>query len=324
MVVALLTTVELVDTVAKAVLIPKPVSRPVSIKPIANCLVRSFIAQLTRFWLSDVTDLEAVNRGRAVKSADRKKTRSTSLSSKTLLKSHRWTASGSHMWLALSKYQRESSNGNEDRHHDDGGRRCPAMYSRSSSISCIRRRTCAFARLGGAYGIEPVGPGRRRADPPRLELARRSRLDRGGDRSGTVATMTSEEIADLVLLRQARDRIDRDYADPLDVPAMARTALMSPAHFSRRFRAAYGETPYSYLMTRRIERAKALLRQGRSVTDACVTVGCTSLGSFSSRFTEIVGVSPSQYRQLDHRDLEVVPACVSMFATRPRRTAATA
>jgi AraC-like DNA-binding protein len=96
---------------------------------------------------------------------------------------------------------------------------------------------------------------------------------------------------------------------------------MSPAHFSRKFRAAYGETPYSYLMTRRIERAKAHLRQGMSVTDTCVAVGCTSLGSFSSRFTEIVGVTPSQYRKRDHHDLEVVPSCVSKFVTRPRRTA---
>ena len=130
-------------------------------------------------------------------------------------------------------------------------------------------------------------------------------------------------MADLVHLRQARDHIDRAYAQPLDVPAMARTALMSPAHFSRKFRAAYGETPYSYLMTRRIERAKALLRQGGSVTDTCTAVGCTSLGSFSARFTEIVGVTPSEYRQRDHRHLEVVPACVSKLATRPRRTAIT-
>jgi AraC-like DNA-binding protein len=132
--------------------------------------------------------------------------------------------------------------------------------------------------------------------------------------------MTPEEMADLVHLRRARDLIDREYAQPLNVPAIASAALMSPAHFSRKFRAAYGETPYSYLMTRRIERAKALLRRGTSVTDACMAVGCTSLGSFSSRFTEIVGVTPSQYRQDDHRDLEVVPTCVTMFATRPRRT----
>src|SRR5438067_12454428 len=102
--------------------------------------------------------------------------------------------------------------------------------------------------------------------------------------------MTPEEIADLAHLRRARDFIDREYAQPLDVPALARAALMSPAHFSRQFRAAYGETPYSYLMTRRIERAKALLRQeGLSVTEVCLAVGCTSLGSFSSRFTELVG-----------------------------------
>ncbi len=132
--------------------------------------------------------------------------------------------------------------------------------------------------------------------------------------------MTPEELADLAHLRRARDLIDREYAEPLDVPAMARTALMSPAHFSRKFRAAYGETPYSYLMTRRIERAKALLRQGMSVTDACVAVGCTSLGSFSSRFTEIVGETPSRYRARDHHDVDDLPSCVQKVATRPRRT----
>jgi transcriptional regulator GlxA family with amidase domain len=134
--------------------------------------------------------------------------------------------------------------------------------------------------------------------------------------------MTPDEIADLAHLRRARDLIDREYAEPLNVPAMAGAALMSPAHFSRRFRAAYGETPYAYLMTRRIERAQALLRQGMSVTDTCVTVGCTSLGSFSSRFTEIVGETPSQYRARDHSALEVVPPCVSKVTTRPQRTRA--
>ena len=131
-----------------------------------------------------------------------------------------------------------------------------------------------------------------------------------------------ELLADLAHLRRARDLMDRDYAEPLDVPAMARAAVMSPAHFSRRFRAAYGETPYSYLMTRRIERAKTLLRQGMSVTNTCMAVGCTSLGSFSSRFTEIVGESPSQYRARDHRDLRVVPPCVIKLAGRPQRTTA--
>ena len=131
--------------------------------------------------------------------------------------------------------------------------------------------------------------------------------------------MTPEELADLGHLRRARDLIDRDYAEPLDVPAMASAALMSPAHFSRKFRSAYGETPYTYLMTRRIERAKSFLRQGMSVTDTCFAVGCTSLGSFSSRFTEIVGETPSQYRARDHSELEIVPSCVTMVATRPRR-----
>src|SRR5688500_9291511 len=131
--------------------------------------------------------------------------------------------------------------------------------------------------------------------------------------------MTPEEIADLVQLRRARDLMDRDHAQPLDVPAMARAAHMSPAHFSRKFRAAYGETPYSYLMTRRIERAKALLRQGMSVTDACFAVGCTSLGSFSSRFTEVVGETPSQYRAPDHRASQAVPSCVTKVASRPQR-----
>ena len=132
--------------------------------------------------------------------------------------------------------------------------------------------------------------------------------------------MSPEELADLAHLRRARDLLDRDHAQPLDVPAMARAALMSPAHFSRKFRAAYGETPYAYLMTRRIERAKALLRTGMSVTDTCLAVGCTSLGSFSSRFTEVVGQTPSAYRARDHSALQVVPPCASKLGTRPRRT----
>jgi len=131
--------------------------------------------------------------------------------------------------------------------------------------------------------------------------------------------MTPEEVTDLAHLRRARDLIDRDYAQPLDVPAIAGAALMSPAHFSRKFRAAYGETPYAYLMTRRMERAKCFLRQGLSVTDTCLAVGCTSLGSFSSRFTEIIGESPSRYRARDHGDLGRIPSCVSRIMTRPRR-----
>ena len=132
--------------------------------------------------------------------------------------------------------------------------------------------------------------------------------------------MTSEELANLAHLRRARDRMDREYARPLDVPALARTALMSSAHFSRQFRAAYGETPYGYLMTRRIERAKALLRRGDiSVTEACMEVGCTSLGSFSARFTKLVGETPTAYRARDHGALANVPGCIAKDLTRPSR-----
>ncbi|MCR2809725.1 MULTISPECIES: helix-turn-helix transcriptional regulator [unclassified Microbacterium] len=133
--------------------------------------------------------------------------------------------------------------------------------------------------------------------------------------------MTPQELENLAHLRRARDLIDREYARPLDVPTMAAKALMSPAHFSRQFRAAYGETPYSYLMTRRIERAMALLRGGASVTDACMAVGCTSLGSFSSRFAEIVGMSPSQYRRRGHDAVRAMPSCVAKTRTRPDRHA---
>ncbi|WP_211275044.1 helix-turn-helix transcriptional regulator [Streptomyces katrae] len=127
-------------------------------------------------------------------------------------------------------------------------------------------------------------------------------------------------LEDLVRLRRARDAMDRDYAKPLDVPALARIALMSVGHFQRSFRAAYGETPYGYLMTRRIERAKALLRRGDlSVTEVCFEVGCTSLGSFSSRFTELVGESPSAYRARDHGDSAAIPACIAKIHTRPVR-----
>jgi len=114
--------------------------------------------------------------------------------------------------------------------------------------------------------------------------------------------------------------MDREYARPLEVAELARAALMSTAHFSRRFRATYGETPYAYLMTRRIERAKALLRRGDlSVTEVCMEVGCTSLGSFSARFTELVGETPTAYRARDHSGLASVPGCVAKDVTRPSR-----
>lgn len=131
---------------------------------------------------------------------------------------------------------------------------------------------------------------------------------------------TTPDFDEFRRLRQARDRMDREYAQPLDVPAIARTALMSPAHFSRRFREVYSETPYSYLMTRRIERAKELLRRGDlSVTEVCFEVGCTSLGSFSTRFKELVGETPSAYRARNHDELLAVPDCQRMVLTRPRR-----
>lgn len=130
--------------------------------------------------------------------------------------------------------------------------------------------------------------------------------------------MTPEELENLAHLRRARDLIDREYSRPLDVSTLARAALMSSAHFSRQFRAAYGETPYAYLITRRIERAKALLRRGDlSVTEVCMAVGCSSLGSFSTRFTQLVGETPTAYRTSDHGALARVPGCVAKEATRP-------
>jgi len=134
--------------------------------------------------------------------------------------------------------------------------------------------------------------------------------------------VTPEDLANLAHLRRARDLIDREYARPLDVAALARAALMSTAHFSRQLRAAYGETPYGYLMTRRIERAKALLRRGdMSVTEVCMEVGCTSLGSFSARFTQLVGETPTAYRARDHGALAGVPGCIAKDLTRPSREA---
>jgi AraC-like DNA-binding protein len=124
---------------------------------------------------------------------------------------------------------------------------------------------------------------------------------------------------DLAHLRRAKDLMDREYAKPLDVPAMARAAHASPSHFARQFRQAYGETPYAYLMTRRIERAKALLRAGElSVTEVSLAVGCQSLGTFSTRFRELVGMPPSEYRDRA-RDDPGVPPCAARMLTRPSR-----
>ncbi len=135
--------------------------------------------------------------------------------------------------------------------------------------------------------------------------------------SGPVA---AQRLSDLARLRRVRDRIDREYAQPLDVEALARGAYMSAGHFSREFKLAYGESPYGYLMTRRIERAMALLRRGdMGVTEVCFEVGCSSLGTFSTRFTELVGMSPSAYRRDEARATAGMPSCVAKQVTRPIR-----
>ena len=130
----------------------------------------------------------------------------------------------------------------------------------------------------------------------------------------------AQHLSDLALLRRVRDRMDREYAQPLDVEALARGVNISAGHLSRQFRLAYGESPYAYLMTRRIERAMALLRRGDlSVTEVCFAVGCSSLGSFSTRFTELVGVPPSVYWRQAARATEGMPPCVAKQVTRPIR-----
>ena len=128
-------------------------------------------------------------------------------------------------------------------------------------------------------------------------------------------------MSDLARLRRVRDRIDREYAQPLDVEALARGAHMSAGHLSRQFLLAYGESPYSYLMTRRIERAMALLRGSGdlSVTEVCFEVGCSSLGTFSTRFTELVGMPPSAYRRHATGEMAGIPPCVAKQVTRPIR-----
>ncbi|QMW68155.1 helix-turn-helix transcriptional regulator [Mumia sp. ZJ1417] len=141
-----------------------------------------------------------------------------------------------------------------------------------------------------------------------------------------MTTAEEQRLRDLAQLRRVRDRIDREYALPLDVEALARGVNMSAGHLSRQFRAAYGESPYSYLMTRRIERAMALLRRGdMSVTDVCFEVGCSSLGTFSTRFTELVGVPPSTYRaeaanaSAETETTDEMPSCHTRQVTRPIR-----
>ena len=132
---------------------------------------------------------------------------------------------------------------------------------------------------------------------------------------------TEQRLRDLALLRRVRDRIDREFAQPLDVEALARGVNMSAGHLSRQFRLAYGDSPYGYLMTRRIERAMTLLRRGdMNVTEVCFAVGCSSLGTFSTRFTELVGVPPSTYRRESADATAGMPACVAKQVTRPLRS----
>ncbi|WP_039824553.1 helix-turn-helix transcriptional regulator [Nocardia testacea] len=129
-----------------------------------------------------------------------------------------------------------------------------------------------------------------------------------------------QHLRDLALLRRVRDRMDREYAQPLDVEALARGVNMSAGHLSRQFRLAYGESPYGYLMTRRIERAMALLRRGDlTVTEVCFAVGCSSLGTFSTRFTELVGMPPSAYRRQQADATAGIPSCTAKQVTRPIR-----
>ena len=134
------------------------------------------------------------------------------------------------------------------------------------------------------------------------------------------AAATAQQLQELARLRRVRDRIDREYQQPLDVEALARDEHVSAGHLSRQFKLAYGEPPYGYLMTRRIERAMALLRRGDlSVTEVCFEVGCSSLGTFSSRFTELVGMPPSAYRQRAANATAGIPACVAKQVTKPVR-----
>jgi AraC-like DNA-binding protein len=140
------------------------------------------------------------------------------------------------------------------------------------------------------------------------------------DPAVTSRPATAHHLSDLARLRRVRDRIDRDYAQPLDVEALARDAHMSAGHLSRQFKLAYGESPYSYVMTRRIERAMALLRRGDlNVTEVCFEVGCSSLGTFSSRFSELVGMPPSEYRRHATGEMNGIPPCVAKQVTRPIR-----
>jgi transcriptional regulator GlxA family with amidase domain len=166
---------------------------------------------------------------------------------------------------------------------------------------------------------------RARPDAWSLEHPPAPRIERApaggyGRMSQVTSRTAAPRLEDLARLRRVRDRIDREYAEPLDVEALARGVYMSAGHLSREFRQAYGESPYSYVMTRRIERAMALLRRGDlSVTEVCFEVGCSSLGTFSSRFTELVGTPPSTYRREFAGEAQGIPPCLAKQVTRPVR-----
>jgi AraC-like DNA-binding protein len=185
-----------------------------------------------------------------------------------------------------------------------------ATNSNPTSVATIPPDVVARPRSIKSERAAWVGRRRRQAPPAR----------RGMISQVTSRPAAAQHLRDLARLRRVRDRIDREYAQPLDVEALARGANMSAGHLSREFRLAYGESPYSYLMTRRIERAMALLRRGDlSVTEVCFEVGCASLGTFSTRFTELVGMPPSTYRGQTDRATAELPSCVAKQVTRPIR-----
>ena len=197
--------------------------------------------------------------------------------------------------------------GNGPRHVKQGKPPCPDRARHPPLVHPSRLQAIA------------ARPGRNEGSPETsTDLSRPVR--RGTIMQVTSRPTTEQHLRDLARLRRVRDRIDREYAQPLDVEALARGAHMSAGHLSRQFRRAYGESPYAYLMTRRIERAMALLRRGDlAVTDVCFAVGCASLGTFSTRFTELVGMPPSVYRREAARATAGMPSCVAKQVTRPIR-----
>src|SRR5215213_7637672 len=223
---------------------------------------------------------------------------------------------------------------------------CPFLTSIWRSRAVLERDEAAVEDIGSEQFQVDVGEAGEGRLPPRTTSRRSSRpcparpdpaatkdhpryttstdlstpVRRGMTAQVTSRPAAAQHLRDLARLRRVRDRIDREYAQPLDVEALARGAHMSAGHFSRQFRLAYGESPYAYLMTRRVERAMALLRRGDlSVTEVCFAVGCSSLGTFSSRFTELVGVPPSVYRRQAARATAGMPSCVAKQVTRPIR-----